>query len=114
MSVVARESPQIRDHAPVQLIWTVMSADIESKAARFVTAIMMGDDLVPLLPKLNAWLREDATHRLAFARYQAVAKMLHQYFRCAQPSAAVEELRAFLDAMEAGRAHFPWSFSQNH
>ena len=81
-------------------------AHVDSKAARFVSEIMMGEDLAPLLPKVNAWLRKDPSHRAAFARYQAVEHMLRQYLRCAQPSAGVEELRAFLDAMEEGRAHF--------
>jgi hypothetical protein len=70
--------------------------DVDLKAARFVSDIMMGQDLVALLPKLNAWLRKDPAHRVALARYQAMEQILRQYLRCAQPSAGAEELRALL------------------
>lgn len=53
-------------------------ADVDSKAARFVSDIMMGEDRVPMLAKVNAWLRKDPSHRAAFARYQAVVHMLRQ------------------------------------
>jgi ferric-dicitrate binding protein FerR (iron transport regulator) len=77
-----------------------MPTDVLEKAAGWLVKLVCAESISGVLPGLNAWLREDESHRLAFEEAQRAWRLAKPFLQVAQPGAGAAQVEAFFEALE--------------
>jgi ferric-dicitrate binding protein FerR (iron transport regulator) len=83
------------------------------RAAEWCFELLEAESAADVLPKLNAWLREDPAHRLAFAKKQRTWRLMRPFFRAAGPGARLKDVQAFFEALDEEIARSPKEFTDS-
>jgi hypothetical protein len=75
-------------------------ARLRKKAFKWLVALLYAENVLSVLPELNAWLRENKAHRVAFARARRTWRLAGPYLRATEQGAGRAEFRAFKDALK--------------
>ena len=77
-----------------------MRTDVDEKAAGWVAKLVCAKNAAALLPALEAWLREDKSHVIAFAEAQRAWRLAEPFLQIAQSNAGSDEIAAFFAMLE--------------
>ena len=87
--------------------------DVLDDAADWLAKLVCAASVSSVLPELNAWLREDESHRRAFAEAQRAWRLAKPFSKAGQPGAGSTEAKAFFDALEEERCRSPKDFADS-
>ena len=87
--------------------------DVLDDAAGWLAKLVCAASVSSVLPDLNAWLREDESHRRAFAEAQRAWRLGKPFAQAGQPGAGTAEAKAFFDALEEERCRSPKDFTDS-
>lgn len=90
---------------------TVIDQVETAALSHFFALIDAEGALATVLPKVNAWLREEPAHHVAWERLQRTCRLMRPFFKAAEPGASDQDIAAFIQALEDERRRAPAEFA---
>ena len=87
--------------------------DVLDDAAGWLAKLVCAASVSNVLPALNAWLRENDSHRAAFAEARRAWRLAKPFSLAAQPDAGSAEANAFFEALDEERRRSPKAFADS-
>lgn len=84
-----------------------VTEEMDDQAMRHFFALMDArteGNVVGVLSDVNAWLRRNPAHRVAWARIQRANRLLVAYLKATEPGASKQQIYAFFGAIAEERA----------
>jgi len=81
-----------------------VSQEIEDEAMERFVNFIGSEDKTGALTELNAWLRQNPAHQIAWARARRISRLTVLFLDATEPGASKEEIVALLDAIATERS----------
>jgi ferric-dicitrate binding protein FerR (iron transport regulator) len=87
--------------------------DVLDDAAGWLAKLVCATSVSSIVPALNAWLREDKSHRTAFEEARRAWRLAKPFCVAAQSGAGSAEVKAFFEALDEERCRSPKDFADS-